>query len=149
MSEKTTRTGKCKRCKKTKRLEAKGMCFYCYSAYGRRQGICKDCKKNKSIFAKGLCKNCYNKLNYYHLTKAYNIRKWHNGLDFELYKKITKECMICKFDIIVELHHIDKNHNNNKLDNLTGLCPNHHKMAHMDKYKEFIASEIKKVRSPL
>lgn len=67
-----------------------------------------------------------------------------------LYRKICfinwkKECIICKFDKVVEVHHIDENHNNNDPSNLVPLCPNHHKMFHTKKYKNEIKSLIVKV----
>ncbi len=59
------------------------------------------------------------------------------GLTFEQYKKITKKCSIrnCHFSETVDLHHIDKNRNNNNISNLIGLCPNHHQLIHRLKYK--------------
>ena len=40
-------------------------------------------------------------------------------------------CMICGWDVIVDVHHIrPRRHNGtNDLDNLIVLCPNHHRMA--------------------
>ena len=41
-----------------------------------------------------------------------------------------KECVVCKESIIVEVHHLDENHNNNNPENLVPLCPTHHKYWH-------------------
>ena len=60
------------------------------------------------------------------------------GLDFETYKEITKKCVLCGFDKIVELHHLDENKKNNSKTNFIGLCPNHHKMLHDFKFKKEI-----------
>ena len=35
-------------------------------------------------------------------------------------------CQVCSYDIIVEVDHIDGDHNNVELTNLQVLCPNHH-----------------------
>jgi len=40
------------------------------------------------------------------------------------------KCIICGFDKIVAIHHIDENRKNNKPSNLIPLCPNHHEMVH-------------------
>lgn len=66
---------------------------------------------------------------------------------FEFHKK---ECIICKEDKIVEVHHLDENRENNKIDNLVPLCPTHHKYLHSnyrylieDKVNEYIKDFIK------
>jgi hypothetical protein len=59
------------------------------------------------------------------------------------FKNYKKACLVCGFDKIVEVHHIDENHNNNDPSNLIPLCPNHHKMIHMMKYKQEVLDEIK------
>ncbi len=92
-----------------------------------------------------MCANCYNKSNEkgYNKVKANNYLKWHN-ISLELYNEKTKKCLICDFDKAVELHHLDKDHKNNNSSNLIGLCPNHHKMLHMDKYNKEIQKLIDK-----
>jgi len=59
-----------------------------------------------------------------------------NGISLELYRQLTKNCQInnCGFSETVDLHHIDKNRNNNSLSNLIGLCPNHHQLIHRHKF---------------
>lgn len=57
---------------------------------------------------------------------------------FEFHKK---ECIICKEDKIVEVHHLDENRENNKIDNLVPLCPTHHKYWHSS-YKYLIVKEV-------
>ena len=61
-------------------------------------------------------------------------------------KKITK-CMICGFSEepnILQLHHIDGNHKNNKKENLFLICPNCHELTH---YKEKTGKYGKKNKS--
>ena len=47
-----------------------------------------------------------------------------------------KKCAACGFDKIVEVHHLDENHDNNLPENLVLLCPNHHRMWHSNRYKQ-------------
>lgn len=57
---------------------------------------------------------------------------------FEFHKK---ECIICKEDKIVEVHHLDENRENNRIDNLIPLCPTHHKYWHSS-YKSEIEDKV-------
>lgn len=59
------------------------------------------------------------------------------------------KCFVCGFDKIIEVHHLDKNRQNNSLDNLVLLCPNHHKMIHTKKYKQEILEAINNYRNTL
>ena len=54
-----------------------------------------------------------------------------------------KECIVCGFDKIVEVHHINEVHSDNRKENLVFLCPNHHSMYH-SRYKEEIVPYIEK-----
>ena len=86
---------------------------------------------------KGLCGGCYQTVYQLEKIKAWNHKKNYN-IDIETYKKITSKCVICDFNKVVDLHHLDGNKKNNTEKNLIGLCPNHHKMLHTLKYKEEI-----------
>ena len=104
----------CKGCKQQKEHHGKGYCFNCYrkNASNRKKQICKRCKREIFIHAKGLCPGCYNFVFQLDNVKAQNYKKWY-GLDAETYKKITKFCVVCGFDKIVDLHHLDENRKNN------------------------------------
>ena len=62
-------------------------------------------------------------------------------MDFNYYillKKIVSYCWIkcqdCNFRKVIHVHHIDQDHNNNKLENLKLLCkPCHMNMHHPQK----------------
>ena len=54
-----------------------------------------------------------------------------------------KECIVCGFDKIVEVHHVNEIHKDNSPSNLIWLCPNHHSMYH-SRYKEEIVPYIEK-----
>lgn len=42
------------------------------------------------------------------------------------WKYHKKECVICRENLIVEVHHYDENHSNNHPTNFVPLCPTHH-----------------------
>jgi len=46
------------------------------------------------------------------------------------------KCVICDWDISVDIHHIDENHDNNDKENLIPLCANHHRMCSMNEHKD-------------
>lgn len=68
--------------------------------------------------------------------RKYNVRYYY-GIPIELYKKLTKKCMIngCNFSITIDLHHINRDKQNNNPSNLIGLCPSHHQLIHRLNYK--------------
>jgi hypothetical protein len=61
------------------------------------------------------------------------------------FSKWKKECIICGFDKVVDVHHLDHNNKNNDINNLVPLCPNHHMMLHTKKYNTEVVTEIKKI----
>lgn len=135
---------KCGKCGEFKEHEAKGFCHKCYVKYSWQQKkvICKRCKRKLPMHAKGFCTGCYNFIFHTEKAKAWNYQKRLN-IDAETYKKITKSCVICGFDKVVDLHHLDHNTKNNSENNLIGLCPNHHKMLHRFEHKKEILEKLK------
>jgi len=146
-SQKTTRINKegnkiCKHCKNIRKIVAKGSCKSCYNKHERKLITCKGCGYEKHLHAKGFCFNCYQKQpKQYKYIKNKNIEYLY-CITPEKYEELTKKCVICGFDKIVDLHHIDSNHENSKEQNLIGLCPNHHKMIHTEKYTAEITAQI-------
>jgi predicted HNH restriction endonuclease len=65
------------------------------------------------------------------------------------FKHYKKECLICKFDKVVEVHHLDSDNTNNDISNLVPLCPNHHMMIHRSKYKEEVIQLIEEITTHL
>lgn len=55
----------------------------------------------------------------------------------------TKKCVVCSEKLIVEVHHLDGNHNNNDPSNLVPLCPTHHKYWH-SRHKHLIEDDVLK-----
>lgn len=134
----------CAKCGKEDEHHAKGLCFNCYRKFAWKPKIvvCKRCGRKKPSHAKGLCEGCYSFVFHVEKTKATNKRIRY-GLDIESYKKITKKCIICGFNKIVDLHHLDENKKNNSETNLIGLCPNHHKMFHDLRYRKEITKQLR------
>lgn len=52
-----------------------------------------------------------------------------------------KQCVICEENKIVEVHHLDGNHQNNKPENLIPLCPTHHQYWH-SRYKCLVEQQV-------
>jgi len=78
---------------------------------------------------------------------ANNRQTWWND-NATHYKTIAlqhhaHECIVCGFDKIVAIHHIDENKQNNNFTNLIPLCPNHHEMVH-SKWKNEVIPYITK-----
>ncbi len=140
--------GICKNCKKEKEIAAsgksEGLCNVCYRKLIWKPKLvkCPRCERTLPHHAKGLCVGCYNSVFNLENIKEWNARIYHN-LEPELYKKVIEKCVICKFNNVVELHHLDHNKKNNSQSNLIGLCPNHHKMIHNRIFRKEILSILK------
>lgn len=132
---------KCPICKKEKPHCAKGLCKACYQREGAPKIRCPICNREMPHHAKGMCKACYMKTEHYDKIQISNIKRYHN-ISVGEWGNITKKCIICGFEKIVDLHHLDGNKKNNNQSNLIGLCPNHHKMIHNKKYKDEVTKEI-------
>lgn len=52
-----------------------------------------------------------------------------------------KQCVICKEDKLVEVHHLDRNKENNHPSNLIPLCPTHHQYWH-SRYRNIIEKTV-------
>ena len=138
--------GICVNCRREMIIHAKKMCCTCYKKlfWKPKKIICKRCGRYRNLHAKGLCGGCYNTTFHLEYNKNKNYEKYHN-ISPQLYKKITKSCIVCNFNKFVELHHIDCNRHNNSEDNMVGLCPNHHKMLHTIEYGEWLKELIERL----
>lgn len=103
--------------------------------------ITKECPVcgNEFITQKGHKKEkttcSYSCSNTYHRSGE-NHPNYIDGLGNEAeYRKICfkyhkKECVVCGEKNIVEVHHLNSNHEDNRPDNLIPLCPTHHRYWH-------------------
>ena len=91
--------------------------------------ICKDCGKEFTplIVSKNSCIDC-EKINRKKREVAYVAKRFQ--LSGDEYKELTKKCWVCGYDIIVLLHHKDRNKENNNKENFVCLCYNCHKLVH-------------------
>lgn len=136
----------CEKCGRECIKHAKGMCTTCYKKFAWKPKLqkCKRCERMLPHHAKGLCAGCYNTI--FHLENAkHHFRIKRYGIDDNTYKNATQKCILCGFDKLIEIHHIDKNRRNNSEDNIIGLCPNHHKMLHSLKYRDEIINELNEI----
>ena len=127
----------CPKCEKPKKQFSGKFCNPCYRRFiwKRKKVTCNRCHRKPPHHAQGFCAGCYNFIFHLERFKAINYKKMHN-IDLETYKEITKKCTLCKFDKVIELHHLDDNRKNNSRKNLIGLCPNQHKMIHNYKFRK-------------
>lgn len=127
----------CRFCGEEKLHHAKGSCYACYRKHlWRPKAVrCSNCGRMRPHKAFGLCGGCHSRLHHYESVKEYNSRRYY-GLSLEEYSSYTRKCVICGFDKVVDLHHLDGNKVNSESRNLVGLCPNHHRMIHSFDYFE-------------
>lgn len=52
-----------------------------------------------------------------------------------------KKCVVCNEELIVAVHHLDENHENNDPKNLVPLCPTHHQYMH-SRYRKLIKHNV-------
>jgi len=48
-------------------------------------------------------------------------------------KHYNEKCVVCGYNEVIDVHHIDENRQNNDPKNLVFLCPNHHAELHRKK----------------
>ena len=127
-----------------------------------RWGVFKDydvtCSVCKKLFSVNVREKLFDPNVTFHCSKSCANTKGGNALSikngstgrssyraraFKMYG--SKSCLICGFDKVVEIHHIDHDHDNNKWGNIVILCPNHHMMIHRSKYSEEVKSDIKRI----
>lgn len=82
----------------------------------------------------------------YSCSNTYFARKRNKPERYKNYKTICfhhhkKECVVCGENRIVEVHHMDEDHENNDPMNLVPLCPTHHQYWH-SRYRELIFDKI-------
>lgn len=87
------------------------------------------------------------KLKYFCSRKCANTKppsQWH--IDRRSYSKIcfdhhSRECVVCGESNIVEVHHLNGQHDDNRPENLIPLCPTHHQYWH-SKYKSLVYDRV-------
>jgi hypothetical protein len=115
--------------------------------YGTVKKHTKECERcsTEFIFEGRIKTKTYERAKFCSRSCANNRQEWWND-NATHYRTIAlrhwnHECVICGFDKIVAIHHIDENRSNNNPLNLIPLCPNHHEMVH-SKWKEDVVPLI-------
>lgn len=84
-----------------------------------------------------------------HFNHLRNKPEKHNKYRTICFRYHKKECIICKENKIVAVHHMNEDHNDNRPENLIPLCPTHHQYVH-SRYKDevlpLIESYIKSIK---
>lgn len=109
--------------------------------------ICPVCKKTfqvKENDPKVTCSHSCSNTYFNGISRNRNISNYRT-IAFRSHKK---RCVVCGEDKIVEVHHYDKNHINNEIDNLIPLCPTHHKYYH-SRYKYLVNDKIEEFKNKI
>lgn len=110
--------------------------------------ICPVCSKefrtNKGKKAKTVCSHsCAN--TYFRSGKNHpNYKENSTSYRKKCIDRHGHKCAVCGFEDVIHVHHIDENRDNNNIDNLIPLCPNHHYLIHKKNNKELKNIVIKK-----
>jgi hypothetical protein len=122
-------------------------CRQCIAEKTKEDRICPICnvtftvyKREKKITCSYACSN-----------KHFRIDENNGNWKQDSYRSTCflyheKQCIVCGENKIVEVHHYNKNHDDNSVDNLIPLCPTHHKYMH-SRYKKTISSIIEEYRN--
>lgn len=102
---------------------------------------CPKCGKLKHPDKKSCSTSCYNSLYRSGANNPNHSKNGGNRYRTICFQYHEKKCCICDFDLVIDVHHIDGNRNNNSPSNLVPLCPNHHRIIH-SKYKNLIEKSL-------
>ena len=101
---------------------------------GKECPVCNKFFLSKSITCSYSCSNTY-------FREVRNKPKNYINYRTICFKYHKKECVVCKENKILSVHHMNQNHNDNRPENLVPLCPTHHQYIH-SRYKMEIFPEI-------
>lgn len=107
------------------------VCPVCNKTFTERKG-----HKREKVTCSYSCSNKH----FVHKRNKPENWKSYRTICFKFWKK---ECILCRFDKVVEVHHLDYNNKNNDKNNLVPVCPNHHQMIHTNEWGEQTVNEIK------
>lgn len=130
---------------RSKGKKIKCNCAYCGKELYKTHSEIKR-SKTGNVFCNKSCAASFNNSNYRTGNKNPNWKGGTQGSKAHTriaYRKYVHECAICGIteECVLEVHHIDENHENNEVDNLIILCSNCHSRVHRGGYK--ITEEIK------
>ena len=93
------------------------------------QGIkqCPICSKEFISLSKTCSYSCSNK---YFRTGEGNGNWKQDAYQSTCFLHHGKKCLVCNEEKIVAAHHVNKDHTDNRIENLVPLCPTHHQYVH-------------------
>ena len=115
----------------------------CYGKSCRREAPCVMCgqlipgRKNSKTCSRS-CSNKYREGIKYKIGRPRDKAVTAYLLKLRLLEKRSRKCERCGYDKveILQIHHKDRNRNNNNLENLELVCPNCHYEEHYSQHKE-------------
>lgn len=107
-------------------------CAKCDKKVYRIHSALEKSKSGKSFCSKSCSTSYWNK----YLKTGKQNSNYTSGIGSYRLRAIEKfgtKCKFCKYDneIIIQVHHKDKDRDNNSLDNLLIVCPTHHREIHL------------------
>ena len=126
------------------------LCIKRYGNFKDFEVSCYECKNNflvnkrEKLFLlkdKYFCsRSCANKVGLRAKIDKYNYD------EVASYKTVAwryheKKCVVCNENNVVEVHHFNENHDDNRKENLVPLCPTHHRYMH-GKHRNMICEKI-------
>ena len=110
-------------------------CPVCNKIFVDRQGHSREKKTCSHSCANTFFRSGENNPNYKSEKSEWGYRKI-------CFSHWEKKCILCGFDKVVEVHHLDYNNKNNNKDNLVPLCPNHHATLHTKAHGKLVEEEV-------
>ena len=106
--------------------------------------------KSGNVFCDKSCAASYNNSNF---RTGKNNPNWKGGTDTSkahtriAYRTYVRKCAVCGIDeeCVLEVHHVDENHDNNDIDNLIILCANCHARVHRGGYTITEETKLKRI----
>lgn len=131
----------CIRCGRTDlKHQARGLCKTCYSYDYSKNNKEKVKEHSRRTYAKNkekVTKRNRDRHNNNPEVRAKNLLRAfinkYEGNGIKALRRDSFTCVICGYNRmkrVLEIHHLDKNHSNNKIENLLTLCPTCHKEKH-------------------
>jgi hypothetical protein len=122
-----------------KQNQGKVFCtMVCYGAFSRKEKPCAVCKKpilasfNKKTCSRA-CSNIYRAGIKYNIGRPKDKVRSQQALKIRLLEERGRVCERCEYDKyqILEVHHRNRNRQDNNLENLLLICPNCHAEEHL------------------
>lgn len=61
------------------------------------------------------------------------------------FEHFSKKCALCEWNVVVDVHHVDRDRKNNEPQNLIPLCQNHHKLTQLKRFRKDLDNQIAEI----